>query len=344
MKVVHILNSREYSGAENVVIQIIKYSCQHNIEAYYVSPKGKIEERLKQEGIVYYMVDALNVYNIKKVIKKVNPDIIHAHDYTASIVSAISSQGIRVVSHLHNNTPWIKKYGWKTWAFFLSTCKYSDILYVSGAIEREYVFSKYIKCKKIVVGNPINLSIVEEKAKEKPTDSEKYHIVFIGRLAKQKRPDIFLDIIAEIVKEFPEIKACIMGNGELYPALIQKREELGINSNVSFLGFVENPYPILKNAKILLITSDWEGFGLVAIEALSLGKPVVSTQVGGLIDVVNNECGYLCKNKKELLLSCLKLLKNDKLYREKSNKALQRAKVMENYNYYMKKLERIYYG
>ena len=219
-----------------------------------------------------------------------------------------------------------------------------EILYVSGAIEREYVFSKYIKCKKIVVGNPINLSIVEEKAKEKPTDSEKYHIVFIGRLAKQKRPDIFLDIIAEIVKEFPEIKACIMGNGELYPALIQKREELGINSNVSFLGFVENPYPILKNAKILLITSDWEGFGLVAIEALSLGKPVVSTQVGGLIDVVNNECGYLCKNKKELLLSCLKLLKNDKLYREKSNKALQRAKVMENYNYYMKKLERIYYG
>ena len=138
MKVVHILNSREYSGAENVVIQIIKYSCQHNIEAYYVSPKGKIEERLKQEGIVYY---------IKKVIKKVNPDIIHAHDYTASIVSAISSQGIRVVSHLHNNTPWIKKYGWKTWAFFLSTCKYSDILYVSGAIEREYVFSKYRRRK-----------------------------------------------------------------------------------------------------------------------------------------------------------------------------------------------------
>ena len=109
-------------------------------------------------------------------------------------------------------------------------------------------------------------------------------------------------------------------------------------------GFQENPYGLLKNSKVLCIPSKWEGFGLVAIEALSLGKPVVASNVGGLKNIINDECGFVSSNQEGLEKALYELLTDENIYTKKSNSALKRVKIYDNVNAYCKQLLDIYCG
>ena len=104
------------------------------------------------------------------------------------------------------------------------------------------------------------------------------------------------------------------------------------------VGFKANPFPILNNAKILCLTSKWEGFGLVATEALVLGKPVVATPVGGLPSIVNSTCGLLCDELQEFVSEISKLLEEESYYNKKSFGAQIRINEICNLKSYMKNL------
>lgn len=113
---------------------------------------------------------------------------------------------------------------------------------------------------------------------------------------------------------------------------------------LQWYGFQENPYGLLKNSKVLCIPSKWEGFGLVAIEAMSLGKPVVASNVGGLKNIINDECGFVGDTQEGLEKALYELLTDENIYTKKSNSALKRVKLYDNVNAYCKQLLDIYYG
>lgn len=333
MRIMHLLNSNRYSGAENVVLQIIRNSPE-SIEAYYVSPRGEIEETLRREGINYLLIDKLSVHTIKESIKKIKPDIIHAHDYTASILSSMCFSNAKIISHLHNNAPWIKKICTYSVAYGLSTIVYSKILTVSDSIENEYVFSKFIRKKIQCIGNPINLHTIIEKSEEYKVE-QTYDMVFIGRLTEAKNPEMLVEIIKKLIDLKKGIKIAIVGDGQLYTNVKKKLESY---DNVKMYGFKSNPYPILKNAKVLCLPSKWEGFGLVAVEAMALGVPVVCSGAGGLKDLINDSCGKICNNSDEYIEEISLLLDNREYYDIKSKAAFCRAKDLDNIDSYMNRV------
>ena len=150
MKVLHVLNTNSYSGAENVAITIINH--MPNVDCVYLSLNGSISDILQKNNIQYYPVDKLSIKSLKKAIKEIHPDIIHAHDYTASILCALCFPKAKIISHIHNNSPWIKSYGIYSWAYLLSSLFYKKILTVSNSIENEYVFGKLIRNKIECIG------------------------------------------------------------------------------------------------------------------------------------------------------------------------------------------------
>ena len=75
----------------------------------YVTQDGPIVDVLKEKKLNYYIIDKMNTKNINKLIKEYKPDILHAHDFTASVICALTNTKIPIVNHLHNNSPWIKK-------------------------------------------------------------------------------------------------------------------------------------------------------------------------------------------------------------------------------------------
>ena len=339
MKILHILNTGKYSGAENVAITIINKMKKDN-DIVYVSLDGPIREYLEENRIKYEVIKKITISEIRRVIKKYQPDIIHAHDFTASLVCSMVCGKVKLISHIHNNNIWMKKINIYSILYLLSSIKYKKILLVSESIINEYIFSRLIRKKVEIIGNPIDIQKIINKAEEK-IESKKYDIIFLGRFAIPKNPIKFIETINKI-EDKKNIHAIMIGDGPLKEECKNKIEQLKLNNIIEIRDFMQNPYVVLKNSKILCMTSDWEGYGLVAVEALALGKPVVATNVGGIPNIVNNDCGLVAINTDEMITEISKLLKDKKYYEQKSINALNRAKEINNIDLYIKKLKSIY--
>ncbi len=339
--ILHIVNSKIFSGLESVACDIITSNLSNKYRFIYVTQNGPIIEILKEKNIEYEIIDKLNCREIKRVLKKYNPSIIHAHDFTASVICSLVKEKKYLIEHLHNNCPWLKKINFYTLAFLYAGIRADKILTVSDSIEKEYIFSKFIKNKIECIGNPIS----REKALSNVNDlncKKIYDVCCVARLTEQKNPFKFLEVLFEIKKKIKNIKAVWVGDGELKTDVLKKATELNLLTNIDFVGFQKNPYKYIAKSKIFMLTSDWEGFGLVAFEALSLGVPCVVSDVGGLSQIIDNECGMLCKQKKDYINECIVLLDNGVYMNQKHRKAIKKSKFLENYDGYIKKIDKYY--
>jgi glycosyltransferase involved in cell wall biosynthesis len=129
-----------------------------------------------------------------------------------------------------------------------------------------------------------------QPAKEAPS----YDLILIGRLVKVKRMDVFLQAVANVVDKNPDVRAVIVGDGKLRDELHSLSVDLGIDSNVSFVGYRDDIENWLRRSKVFVLTSDSEGLPLSVMEAMMCGLPAVVSDVGDLADLVENGVnGYL---------------------------------------------------
>jgi glycosyltransferase involved in cell wall biosynthesis len=136
-------------------------------------------------------------------------------------------------------------------------------------------------------------------------------IVSVGRLVKQKDFATLIKSIKLVVEKVP-VKLLILGDGEEKESLLGLIKELKLDNNVSLLGHVSNPHPYLRNCDLFVLSSAWEGFGNVLVEAMSYGTPVVSTDCpSGPSEILNRgEFGRLvpvgdCNRLSEAIIETL---------------------------------------
>lgn len=343
MRILHVLSSNSFSGAENVASCIIE-NLNKEYDLSYCCPHGPIEKVLTEKNINYISISKVSLNEVKKVITMYNPDIIHAHDYTAGVICSLIKGKKKLYIHLHNNSPWIKKINIKSFAFLFMAIKANKILTVSDSIEKEFVFSRFIRHKIICIGNPISRSSVLKKVN---LSNKKYDICCVARISLQKNPLKFVNVISEIKKEIPDVKAIWVGDsnecdGNIKNEMLELITELGLENNIYLVGFQENPYVFLAQSKVFLLTSDWEGFGLAAFEALSLGLPGIVSNVGGLPTIVNSKCGKLCNTIDEYKEEIVELLLDKNKYLEKSKAAVERSIEIDNLESYIHNLDKLY--
>jgi glycosyltransferase involved in cell wall biosynthesis len=119
-------------------------------------------------------------------------------------------------------------------------------------------------------------------------------VTFVGKLTRFKGVDVLLDAAPLYEAALPDVMTLIIGDGQLREELVHQADELGLE-NVHFLG--HNPQPdvarLLNVADVSIVPSRVEPFGLVAVEALACGTPVIATNAGGLVDFVDDRVGWL---------------------------------------------------
>lgn len=123
--------------------------------------------------------------------------------------------------------------------------------------------------------NPVNTRLNREKSQEAIALEGRF-ILAVGRLERQKRFDLLIDAFARTQAQH-ECKLVIVGRGTQQEALEQQIAALGMQDRVILAGFELNPYKYMVKAEFQVMSSDYEGYPLVLIEALSLGCPIVST-------------------------------------------------------------------
>lgn len=325
MRVLHMLKSSTFSGAENVACQIISQFSDGN-EIAYCSPDGDIADALKSRGVTFLPMSKPCFSEARRVINEFKPDIIHAHDMGASLLAAMVCKKIPLILHIHNNCYDARGISVKSLAFLPAAKKASHIFWVSKSSLDGYRFGKKFYDKSSVLYNVIDGDAIVEKA----GDSEHYDVVYVGRLTYQKHPERLLDIISLVAKNIPTLRVAIAGKGELFDSTREYCNQLGLDNNVDFLGFLKDPHSLMKNAGVMLMSSRWEGTPMCALEAQALGLPVVSTAADGLVDMIENGVNGYLESEDEIIAQRVTDILTDAELRKRLSENSQRLSRERN--------------
>jgi len=219
-------------------------------------------------------------------------------------------------------------------------------------MKRKLEIEKICDDKEIfVIPNGIESKKFTNSAKEKTTDElqiqkDEKIILFVGRLNQIKGIKYLIKALCIIKRVIPKTRLLIVGYGEERENLERLVKELNIEDSVIFMGKVPNEKvsKYMTASDVFVLPSLSESFGIVNLEAMACGLPIVATMVGGIPEVVKDgENGFLVepKNPEQIAEKVLMLLKNEKLRKEISINNKEKAKKYSWENV-VQKLEKIY--
>lgn len=343
IKIMHLLQSDRFSGAENVVCQIIKmFEIDKDIEMAYCSRDGQIRNSLAERNIKFFPIKDLTIIEVKKVVSKYKPDIIHAHDMRASVIAACATRNIPIISHIHNSDFMSRKLSIKSFLYYMFSWKYRHIIWVSNSCYTGYYFHEKMRNKSTVLYNIVNKKDILMKANT-PYKGPHYDVVYIGRLAEPKNPQRLMHIINILCSINPDVQVAVVGQGVLEDETKALSIELKLDNNVSFLGFMSNPLTVLAHSKILVLTSDREGTPMVALEAMALNKPIVSTPTDGLCELVTvGKTGFLDDDNNSFAEHLNQLLESKEKYDSFEYEVEKKFSEFNNEEKYYKKIKELY--
>ena len=319
--IAHLLSSGGISGAEKVAISIIE-NYADDIESVYASPNGEIEKLLQDKKINHVNTECNNL--LRYVIKN-DVDIIHAHDFKASFKTALLFPTRFTITHIHQNPSWLKSFNIKSLSFLVVSWLSSRVVFVSRTAFDDFIFKKLISEKVVIALNYVDSSQVLLGAKEK---ADSVDLLYVGRLEDVKGVLLLPSIMYEMKDD--SLTLGIVGDGTLRETLENSFKELNLIDRVKFYGYQENPYKYMNSSKLLIMPSKIEGFGLTAVEANVLGKPVVGRRIGGLIDIIEDKGGILCENDNDFAPAIEKALNSKSLYEQLSKMASCSSKEFTN--------------
>lgn len=302
IKTAYVLCGLSYGGAERLVLDLIKNLDKEKFSIYLITIKGggELLPEFQTAGINIYLLNKksrlgiLTIWRLKKYLQKEQIDIIHTHLFAGDTwgrLAAILAKVPVIISTEHNVNldEGIIKKTIKRWLSHFT----KKIVAVSRAVKEYQIDAEKIDPAKIqIVYNGIDLAkfpfLTDYQLRQPLT------LGIIGRLEPQKGHLVTFNALSLILKKYSLTKLMIIGQGSQKKILEQAAKNLKIEKNLIWQPPQENVGSVLNQLDLLLIPSLWEGLGLIALEALSVGLPVVASNIHGLKEVITNEeTGFL---------------------------------------------------
>lgn len=229
-----------------------------------------------------------------RAIREWRPDVVHAHvslPLAPGALIAARAFGVPIVLTEHTG-PFESLLGNRARAMVVdATLRRMDALcvvsrFLAASIERR------VRRRIDIVPNPVDTNLFRRAMRAAPRQDR---LLFVGRLAPEKRVDLILEAIARLSRRLPRLSLRVIGTGSEEAALIRLARTLGIADRVEFSGVMprERVPEGMAAADLLILPSDVETFGSVLVEALATGRPVLATRSGGPIDIVEPSVGGL---------------------------------------------------
>lgn len=295
MRVTIVVSSLSKGGAERVAALLANglYRRAHDVTVV-TKPRGEPDDYPLDRGVERAQLapeKAAHMYsfhrfgaakqrsaNLRKTIVASCPDLVIAFTTKMAVrtLIALKHEKVPVIVSERNN-PQLSRLS-PLWRLARRTTYPHAKRLISLSHGVDDAFKWLPPAKRSVIHNPVSNAVVL-RGGEVPAlilDVNKYWLLGCGRLVHQKGFDLLLESFANIAVEFPDWNLVILGEGEDRVKLESLVSKLGLGSRVLMPGRLENPFPVMKQSSLFVLSSRYEGFGNVLLEAMVLGIPVVA--------------------------------------------------------------------
>lgn len=341
--------SLNVGGIENALINLVN---RINLDKYKVEillekKEGVFLNKVKEE----ITVKEYKIYNNKNIVirkilnltKRVLYGLTNYKTYdfsccyatyslSGSRLSKIASENNSIYIHSNYEHLYKKEKDFREFFDNRDIRKFKHIIFVSNQAKESFLkYYKEEEKKCLVLNNFINIEEIKKNKKEdikEQKPSNKTLFMFVGRLDDSSKK---LGRAINLVKEIKKIEFWIIGDGKdkkKYQDIVKKEK---LENRIKFLGEKKNPYPYMNIADYIILTSDYEGFPVTYLEAITLNKPLITT-----IDVSDDKlnigkdyASIISKDEKEMLKEVKDILKENKKPKKINIEKLQSTRMEE---------------
>lgn len=264
--------------------------------AWSLAVKAPLVKRFKWLAPYLYLLTIGSV--LRYVAAHGRPDLIHAHcGQYAGLPALVAARLLRVplvitehqsIYARNDVNPVIAKR--LRWTFHRAQA----VTTVSPRLKQDLARWCGIDAERIrVIPNMVDEALFTPQAAAVP--GQDFYFAVVGRLKPVKNHTLFVEAFARAFPDDETMRAIVVGTGPLRDALERRAKDLGVASRIEFVGGLEadGVRDVLRGVHVLVQSSNYETFGLPLIEALSCGKPVISTDCGGPDSIINDKVGRL---------------------------------------------------
>ncbi len=310
MRILHVIDTLDFGGAEKVVVSLANGAADsHEVSVCAVTRLGVLANELdgrverlslgRRDGV------ALGIpWQLARRIDAGRFDVVHGHNWSVFLETAIAASLSRVgcaLHTIHGKYPASAeghlngaKRALRLRLERRVSQRFDRIVCVSEAI-REYVpLTVGIRSDRLTT---IHNGIADSAPSTHP-DREELTFVTVGRLDAVKNHAMMLRAFARLPAKSRPMRLLIAGDGPERTRLEQMSLELGIEQQVTFLGFRERVDSVLAEADVFLLSSRYEGISIALLEAMRAGLPSVATRVGGIAEtILEGRTGYMVETE-----------------------------------------------
>lgn len=300
----------------------------YKIVVIYLKGSGELTDDLAQRITVRKLTfGPLGFLRFVSEIRNFKPNVLHSHLLPADIFMFLSAGFVRgkLFCTVHNIGKGERIRDYVTTRIYrvigIILSKKMKFICVSKSVANYMIDKAKIDQRKIVcIRNGVNLPSVKRRRQS----VSKLRVLFVGRIVKQKNPFVLLNVCRGLLEKGLSLKFTLVGDGPLKTILESEISRLGLSENFLLTGNINSVDAYYRENDLLVLPSLVEGFGLVAIEAMANGLPVLASEVGGLTEIIcHGENGYFCSESVEYVDKILFLQGNDRKYRMLSRNAIE---------------------
>ena len=359
-KILQIMEDLDMGGTEKSLCRWLKYFNRDKFDINVISLRdGILKKEIEDVGISLEILTKSKTWDIGflfkliRKIKAINPDIVHCRNGMRAIMyGGIAAKLCRkpLITSIHGRTHYLKlNFRTKIWLWVI---RLSDmVITVSESIKEEmFKLAKIDKNKIKVIYNGIEIGEVKigkNRREEFGLSKDDFVIGTVGSLRKIKGHKYLIEAMSLILKNIPNAKLVLIGEGEEELNLKRLSFDLNLNGRIKFLGYREDAKELMEIFDIFVLPSISEGFPNVLLEAVVNRKPIVATRVGGVEEIIKDRYSALLvekENAEKIAHRIIELKDNPRLIDELVSNAFQAVSGNFGLDKFIKGYEKAYAG
>lgn len=310
MRVLHVITSVNRGGAENHLVDLVQGQIRRGLtvmvvylkgDGYWAAHLGSLGAEVRCADLRRYG-ELGPVWRLKSAIRAFQPDLVHSHMPPAQLYTRLALLGVwprlPLVTSMHNDEPFYRGFGQRaagTWV----AARASQVIAISDAVRSYYCGTgmslpadRVTTVRYGIDPEPyaeVDAGSVREVRRTLGASEGCFLIGTVARLAPQKALDVLLEGYALYRRQAAvPSRLALVGTGPLRAELEARARGLGIADEVVWAGFREDIPAVMNALDLFALTSVYEGFGLVLLEAMASGRPVVASRVSAIPEIVTH--------------------------------------------------------